>query len=586
MEKRRSAADVFREQQTIQMDDMLAGEEVEEEPQVQQMAESIPTETEAAQKMAPPNIPAPKIKTSYSKSKQRRNMMLNLQKTSEELQIEKEPIQVRVTGKLFWQKVIVPPNAYVIHTRINRKKPITLGLGLSFKYNPNTDSYLVIPAAMQTIGVVANCITKEKQGINVLAYVQWQIADFSIAYKKLDFSDRNDPLGIVNAQLREQTEAAIKDKIATMSVEEVLTDKEPIIEELTSRLKQVTEGRQQDQDESNKGLGIKIVTVQIREAYVSSEALWSDLQSPFRHEKRKAAKISFLNMQREIDKKEMETKKLTETNQTETYFEIESLKQKKQTEAMQVKLKEEAIRFSKQQQNLQEKIKQEEKTDLTKKESEERIKVHENKIKQETEIQMLKQENLKHQEQIKLELDATKRKIALEVEKQVISAEENARLIKIKNDIEANLIKMRMDIKKLQTQLDIFLQNQRDELEKIILKSKLDREMTQHKTELTIEKEKMQVQLEKDKQSVAIEELYQKVRNLMNDNDILNRFIAKLPEIAEKMPEVKELKIFKTGNQEDIADSLATFLTKILAVANSLGLKLPAQKSKEDSTKK
>ena len=40
--------------------------------------------------------------------------------------------------------------------------------------------------AMQTIGIVANCITKEKQGINLLAYVQWQIADFSIAYRKLD----------------------------------------------------------------------------------------------------------------------------------------------------------------------------------------------------------------------------------------------------------------------------------------------------------------------------------------------------------------------------------------------------------------
>jgi hypothetical protein len=62
MEKRRSAADVFREQQNIQMDDMLAGEEVEEEPQVQQMAEAIPMEKEAAQEMAPPNIPAPKTK--------------------------------------------------------------------------------------------------------------------------------------------------------------------------------------------------------------------------------------------------------------------------------------------------------------------------------------------------------------------------------------------------------------------------------------------------------------------------------------------------------------------------------------------
>ena len=49
------------------------------------------------------------------------------------------------------------------------------------------------------------------------------------------FGLRRAALGIVNAQLREQAEAAIKDKIATMSVEDVLTDKAPIIEELTAR---------------------------------------------------------------------------------------------------------------------------------------------------------------------------------------------------------------------------------------------------------------------------------------------------------------------------------------------------------------
>ena len=131
-------------------------------------------------------------------------------KSSEELQMEKEPIKVRETGIWIWKRVIVPPNAFVVHTRIRRPKPVTVGLGVSFRYNPLTDAYLVVPAAMQTIGVVANCITKEKQGINILAYLQWQIDDFSVAYRKLDFSDSRDPLGIVNAQLGEQAEAAVK----------------------------------------------------------------------------------------------------------------------------------------------------------------------------------------------------------------------------------------------------------------------------------------------------------------------------------------------------------------------------------------
>ncbi|MEM7183445.1 MAG: SPFH domain-containing protein [Spirochaetota bacterium] len=300
-------------------------------------------------------------------------------KTSEELQLEKEAIKVRETGMLFWRRVIVPPNAFVVHTRINKADPITLGLGQSFRFNPNTDSYLVIPAAMQTIGVVANCISKEKQGINVLAYVQWQIDDFSIAYKKLDLTNTNDPLGIVNAQLREQAEAAIKDKIATMSVEEVLTDKAPVIEELTSRLRRVAEGQE--------GLGIKIITVQIREALVSSAALWNDLQSPYRNEQRQKARISQLEMENEINKKELETKKFKENRQAETNLEIEKTRQHKLTETTELRLQEESKRFEEEQKNIQHKQSLEEETVLKKKEQEDRLISKEREIQYKQEIE-------------------------------------------------------------------------------------------------------------------------------------------------------------------------------------------------------
>ncbi len=265
--------------------------------------------------------------------------------TSEELQMEKEPIRVRETRFLFWRWVVVPPSVYVVHTRSGRKEPVTIGLGLSFRYRPNTDSYLVVPAAMQTIGIVANCISKEKQGLNILAYVQWQIEDFNVAYKKLDFSDSRDPLGIVNAQLREQAEAAIKDKIATMSIEEVLTDKEPIIEELTTRLKAVAEGRLDDSEQLGDGLGIKIVTVQIKEAVVSSQRLWENLQAPFRNEKEQAARMSYLEMQEQIRQRELESRQQAETSEAETQAAIELSKQRSQTEAHQARLNAEGLRY-------------------------------------------------------------------------------------------------------------------------------------------------------------------------------------------------------------------------------------------------
>src|SRR5690348_12586190 len=148
-------------------------------------------------------------------------------------------VEVRVTGFARWKTVLVPPNAFVVHTRRGRSEPLHVGLGVSFRFNPATDSFLVVPGAMQTILINAFCICQELQGLLVQAYVQWIIQDFSTAYKKLDFSDAEEPMRLVNLQLKEQAEATIKDKVATMSVHEVLSDKQPIIEELTARLRAV-----------------------------------------------------------------------------------------------------------------------------------------------------------------------------------------------------------------------------------------------------------------------------------------------------------------------------------------------------------
>jgi hypothetical protein len=74
-----------------------------------------------------------------------------------------------------------------------------------------------------------------------------------------------------------------------MSIEEVLSDRQPIIEELTARLRAVAEGEGGDQ-----GLGLRIVTVQIKEAVVSSKTLWENLQKPFRAEQGRLAALAEL----------------------------------------------------------------------------------------------------------------------------------------------------------------------------------------------------------------------------------------------------------------------------------------------------
>jgi hypothetical protein len=230
-------------------------------------------------------------------------------------------VDVRVTGRLRWRTVVVPPNAFVVHTRRGRTEPLHVGLGISFRYRPTTDSYLVVPGAMQTILISAYCICKELQGVLVQAYVQWIIQDFSIAYRRLDFTG-DDPMRLVNLQLNEQAQAAIKDKVATMSVGEVLSDKQPIIEELTARLRAVAEG----EGGSDTGLGLRIVTVQIKEAVVSSSRLWENLQKPYRSEQARVARLAEITAEEAISERETAAAQERETRRIDTERELAELR--------------------------------------------------------------------------------------------------------------------------------------------------------------------------------------------------------------------------------------------------------------------
>lgn len=207
-------------------------------------------------------------------------------------------IDYRITG--FWRlrTVIVPPHVYAVHTRRGHERPLHAGLGISFRFDPALDSFLLVPATLQTLLIDARCICRERQGVSVQAYVQWIVDDIDLAYRRLDFADRGDPMRLVNLQLREQAKAAIQDKVATMALDEVLSDRAPIIAELTERLRAVAEGRKEDGPDS--GLGLRIVTVQIREAVVQSAKLWENLQKPFRAEKDRVARLAEITVEEEL----------------------------------------------------------------------------------------------------------------------------------------------------------------------------------------------------------------------------------------------------------------------------------------------
>jgi len=523
------------------------------------------SETIGAAAMSPP------LPKKVPQSKTAKPIQKSAPVSSEELQLEKEPIKVRENGFWFWKHVIVPPNAYVVHTRINRKEPVTIGLGKSFRYNPNTDAYLVVPAAMQTVGIAARSITKEKQGINILAYLQWQISDFSIAYRKLDFSDSRDPLGIVNAQLGEQAEATIKDKIATMSVEEVLTDKAPIIAELTTRLKAVTEGHKE-----SEGLGIKIVTVQIIEAIVSSQRLWQALQAPFRHQQEKNAHISMLAMQSEIRQKGLESRQLNETRKAEINTTIEKVKENKETESIQLKLTEEATRFVKQQEIAQQKIQSQEQTTLAKHSAEQRIKQDVARLEQETQLADFQREHTRILEQAKLAHETQNRQKTLEIEQNLHTIAESNRLKEAESQAEQRRIDQEKQLKQVTAEFNLLIQEHADSLASKILNAQLAREAQKSKAALEIQSAENQVKMALRQREIELLKLEQEARNAIRESDLLRRLIDKSADIAAQLPEIKELKVLQTH-----ADMpFDTFLAKLLSIAESLGISLQKEEKK------
>lgn len=526
--QRAAAAEVFAQQNIMNADEMDSFDDVED-------GDTFTENIAPAAPMSPSPIPSPPVRQRQEKRKVPTSLpALYAFKTSEELQLEKESIQVRETGFLFWKRIIVPPNAYVVHTRAGNNEPKTLGLGLSFRYNPRTDAYLVVPAAMQTIGVVSNCISQEKQGINVLAYVQWQISDFSVAYRKLDFSDASDPLGIVNAQLREQADAAIKDKIATMSVEEVLTDKAPVIEELTRRLIGVAEGRVRGAESVELGLGITIVTVQIKEAFVSSLNLWENLQAPYRHEQERIAKISYLDMEEDIRTKQLETRQATETSEAETQVQIERVREEKRTEALQLRLSEDEKRKQREQESNALQIQREQEIKLT---------------------------------QARLEAETQSTLDTMEREQQIQMLEAERTLVEQKAQIEQQRLTHEATLLRAQFEHEQLVQQQQNTLKTDALQVELAHQLQTEQADAEREAIVQQSQHHQAELAVEINRLQQEVRNLVSEEALLQEWIHRLPQLAESMPDVQEMRVLQMGDGDQ---HLASFLAQQESIFTTL----------------
>jgi hypothetical protein len=68
---------------------------------------------------------------------------------------------------------------------------------------------------------------------------------------------------------------------------------------------------------------------------------------------------------------------------------------------------------------------------------------------------------------------------------------------------------------------------------------------------------------------IELARLQQEVDNLANEHNLRRRIIDQLPELAAHMPDVQELRVLQTGPDAGVFDALATFLAKLVALAQT-----------------
>ena len=209
--------------------------------------------------------------------------------------------------------VTIAPNEYVVHTRSG--KIMNQGLGKTFFLMPYIDSYIKFSITPRKINFYADNVTQEKQGVGIDGFLIWSIDDGERAYKKIDSYDQ-DAIGNLSLQLIDISVSIARNAISNMTLNEVLTNREELVDRLQVQLSSII-----------IDWGLKIEAIEIKEVRVLSETLFESMQAPFRNEQLRIAELSRL-----------EAKKVIENSSTDTEASVRIRKAEQELEARAIEI--------------------------------------------------------------------------------------------------------------------------------------------------------------------------------------------------------------------------------------------------------
>ena len=226
-----------------------------------------------------------------------------------------------------WGRISARPSEYLIHMRRGKVLHASSGQGASCFKLPG-DSVAVVPTTVQRLQFMADQVTSEKVGIEVTGLAVYRIAEPLIAYRMLNFSFPERAQEKLEDMLAEMFVGAVRRLVANLTIEQCLARrKEEIAQELMREIAPVVSGAGRLEDDTDKGWGVVLDTIENQNVRVLSPAVFSNMQARYRKEQERQAREAALSTERAIQLGEAEAGRVIELSKLSAETEVRKHRQ-------------------------------------------------------------------------------------------------------------------------------------------------------------------------------------------------------------------------------------------------------------------
>jgi flotillin len=203
-----------------------------------------------------------------------------------------------------WGFMSARPSEFLI--RMRGGKVVTSGQGATcFKWP--WDSVAIVPTSVQRLHFVADQVSSEKVGVKVTGVAVYRIADPLIAYRMLNFSYPERAQEKLSEMMEEMFIGAVRRLVANLTVEHCMTRrKDALAQELMREIAPVVGGVGRVDDQTRKGWGVVVDTIEIQDVRVLSSTVFGNMQAKYREELARSAREAELLRERSVKQNEAE----------------------------------------------------------------------------------------------------------------------------------------------------------------------------------------------------------------------------------------------------------------------------------------